>query len=91
MFSQSDLCLLETQPFRRAYDIRILNRHDITIHSRITHHDWSIISSYGSETCYILHRHSSRDPFHKQRGVYRSLHEALSYIMKHDKWFRSSH
>ena len=40
-----------------------------------------------SPDCYILHRHSRRYPFHRQRGRYKDLKEALSYIANHDAWF----
>ena len=83
MFSKTDLEYLHEQP----YDILQQNNHDITIHSRTTDHDWTIVSNYKTPECYILHRHSRRYPFHRQRGRYKDLREALCYIEDHDAWF----
>ena len=83
MFSKTDLEYLHEQP----YDILQQNNHDVTIHSRTTDHEWTIVSNYESPDCYILHRHSRRYPFHRQRGRYKDLKEALSYIANHDAWF----
>ena len=83
MFSKSDLEYLNQSP----YSIVLLNNHDVTIHSTVTGHDWIIVSSYGAESCYILHRHSGRDPYHRQDGNYKSLLDALEYIDHHEEWF----
>ena len=83
MFSNSDITRLRQSP----YAIIQINHHDVTLHSELTGHDWIIISYYDSSDCYILHRHSQREPYHRQKGNYRSLNEALGYIAKHEKWF----
>ena len=83
MFSKTDLEYLHEQP----YDILQLNNHDVTIHSRTTDHGWIVVSNYETPECYILHRHSRRYPFHRQRGSYKDLREALCYIEDHDAWF----
>lgn len=70
-----------------SYEILRLNYHDTTIHSQRTGHDWIIISYYDSSECYILHRHSRREPYHRQKGNYRSLKDALKYISGHEEWF----
>lgn len=83
MFSKSDIEHLKQLP----YDILQQNNHDVTIHSRITDHEWTIVSNYETQECYILHRHSRRYPFHRQQGRYKDLKEALTYIANHDAWF----
>ena len=83
MFSKSDLEYLHEQP----YDILQQNNHDLTIHSRTTDHEWIVVSNYETPECYILHRHSRRDPYHRQKGTYRSLSESLEYISEHEDWF----
>ena len=70
-----------------SYEILRLNHHDTTIHSQRTGHDWIIVSSYDRSDCYILHRHSRRYPYHRQKGHYRSLKDALSYIDHHEVWY----
>lgn len=85
MFSREDV-----EYFKRnisGYIIYQFNYHDVTIHSTVTGHDWIIISSYSWPNCYILHRHSGRDPYHRQRGRYKSLRDAQEYIIQHDTWF----
>ena len=47
----------------------------------------AIVSPYDGSSCEILHRHSSRDPFHHQKGQYPCLSRALDYIIKHDRWY----
>lgn len=42
MFSKSDLEYLKQSP----YDIIQQNNHDMTIHSRTTDHEWTIVSNY---------------------------------------------
>ena len=83
MFSKADLEYLDELP----YDIIRLNNHDATIHSRITDHEWIVVSYYDTSDCYILHRHSRRYPFHRQQGRYKDLKESLDYIVDHDEWF----
>ena len=70
-----------------SYEILRLNHHDVTFHSKLTGHDWIIVSYYGSSECYILHRHSRRDSYHRQKGTYKSLKAALKYIDGHEVWF----
>ena len=72
-----------------GYMILICNAHDIRLRSLLTGHEWIVISPYDGSSCEILHRHSMRDPFHHQRGRYRSLSYALDYIRQHDSWFKS--
>ena len=83
MFSRPDLDYLKQLP----YDIIVVNNHDATIQSRITNHEWIVVSNYDNPDCYILHRHFRRYPFHRQQGRYKDLKEALDYIEKHDSWF----
>ena len=83
MFSNSDITRLRQSP----YEIIQINHHDVTLHSELTGHDWIIVSYYDASDCYILHRHSRREPYHRQKGNYKSLNEALGYITKHEKWF----
>lgn len=85
MFSSNDIKQLKETP----YTVIQSNHHDITLHSNITGHDWIIVSNYENSSCYILHRHSARDPYHRQQGGYKSLEEALRYINRHEKWFIS--
>lgn len=87
MISKNDIEQLKQYP----YTVIQLNHHDVTIHSDRSGHDWAIISSYERPNCYILHRHSSRDPFHRQEGNYKSLSEAIGYINKHERWFTTKH
>ena len=87
MFDEAGMSLLR----QSSYDILQLNHHDATIHSRDTGHDWIIVSNYQSPDCYILHRHSRKDPFHRQRGNYKSLEEAIRYINHHEKWVEAKH
>ena len=83
MFDEAEMSLLR----QSSYDILQLNHHDATIHSRITNHEWVVVSNYDNPDCYILHRHSRRYSFHRQPGRYKDLKEALDYIEKHDAWF----
>ena len=83
MFSKTDIEQLNELP----YAVIQSNHHDVTLHSSATGHDWIIVSNYETPACYILHRHSARDPYHRQEGQYKSLKEALSYINNHEKWF----
>ena len=85
MFDEAEMSLLR----QSSYDILQLNHHDATIHSRVTGHEWIIVSNYQSPDCYILHRHSRKYSFHRQRGQYTSLKDALRYIDSHEKWFIS--
>ena len=86
MFNSADFEYLYQQP----YDILQQNNHDLMIHSRITDHEWIVVSNYESPDCYILHRHSRRYAFHRQRGSYKDLKEALCYIANHDEWFSNN-
>ena len=83
MFSDLDISHLRQSP----YSIIQINNHDVTFHSKLTGHDWIIISYYDSSDCYILHRHSRIDPYHRQKGNYRTLNDALTYISGHEEWF----
>ena len=83
MFSDSDISCLK----RSSYTILQMNHHDVTLHSRRTGHDWIIISRYDSAVCCIRHRHSQRDPYHEQKGLFKSLKAALAYIDRHEAWF----
>ena len=83
MFSEHDISHLS----QTSYSILQINHHDVTLHSERTGHDWIIISYYNSRDCFILHRHSGRDPYHRQKGKYKSLKDALQYIDHHEKWF----
>ena len=83
MFNNTDIEFLRQLP----YSVLQINHHDVTLHSNRTGHDWIIISYYDSSECYILHRHSRRYPYHRQKGNYRSLAEALKYISEHEEWY----
>lgn len=85
MFSHNDLLSLNL--LRQDYHILVSNGHDIRMRSRITGHEWVIISPYDGGPCEILHRHSCRDPFHHQKGRYPTLLESLAYIKNHDAWY----
>lgn len=85
MFSTEELNFLHS--LEQEYTVSISNGHDIRIQSRITGHEWVIISPYDVGPCEILHRHSARNPLHHQRGRYLSLKAALEYIRNHDNWF----
>ena len=83
MFNKIDIDQLKQSP----YVMIQINHHDATIHSSRTGHDWIIVSNYETLGCYLLHRHSARDPYHRQRRTYKSLEDALGYIEHHEKWF----
>ena len=83
MFSDHDIALLKQSP----YSILQINHHDVAFHSEFTGHDWIIISYYDASDCYILHRHSRRYSYHRQKGKHRSLKDALVYIKGHEEWF----
>lgn len=85
MFSKNDFNLL--YDLRSEYIVLVANGHDIHLYSRMTGHEWIVISPYDGNACEILHRHSVRCPFHRQRGQYASLVLALDYIKKHDTWY----
>ena len=87
MFSKMDIDYLK----RSSYDMIRINHHDATIHSNRTGHDWIVVSNYETPGCYLLHRHSARYPYHRQRGMYKSLGEALLYIDHHEEWFITEH
>lgn len=84
MFSRDELSLLSS--LEAEYSILVSNGHDIHLKSRLTGHEWIIISPYDGSDCEILHRHSARYPFHHQRGRYASLESAMKYITSHDEW-----
>ena len=83
MFNNTDIEVLR----QSSYSVIQINHHDVTLHSNRTGHDWIIVSYYDSSECYILHRHSRRDPYHRQKGNYKMLKDALDYIIRHEKWF----
>ena len=85
MFHKGTLCNVNLN----GYDTLIFTCHDIRLHSRLTGHEWLIVTYYGSDICEIRHRHSSRDPFHHQRGSFKSLSDAITYIRQHDHWYYS--
>lgn len=85
MFSKTELDLIQT--LDKEYSILVKNGHDIRLRSRLSGHEWIIITTYSSSCCEILHRHSVRDPFHHQRGRFLSIDDALRYIQSHDRWF----
>ena len=87
MFNDLDMNLLK----QSSYIILQMNYHDATIHSSVTGHDWIIVSSYERPNCYILHRHSRKYPYHRQKGHYKSLKDALDYIDQHEDWFLAQH
>lgn len=87
MFNDLDMNLLK----QSSYVILQMNYHDATIHSSVTGHDWIIVSNYERPNCYILHRHSRKYPFHRQKGHYKSLKDALNYIDQHEDWFLAQH
>ena len=87
MFTTSDLAAIDTASFKKQYEVRTVNAHDISLHSRSSGHDWIIISNYTTSGCIIMHRHSNKDSFHRQHGNYESLQDALAYIRHHDSWF----
>lgn len=85
MFCREELMSLKY--LEESYTILIFNHHDIRLRSRLTGHEWIIISPYDGSSCEILHRHSDRSPLHHQQGRYESLSAALEYIRQHDAWF----
>ena len=85
MFSKVDIRYLRESTSR--FTVQQLNGHDVTLHSDETGHDWMIVSNYEGADCYILHRHCRRYPYHRQRGQYGSLSEALDYIIGHERWY----
>ena len=82
MFSDCDLEFVKES----AYEVRQANHHDVTLHSRLTGHDWVIVTNYAAPNCYLLHRHSTGQPYHRQCGQFDSLTEAPRYIDGHEKW-----
>jgi hypothetical protein len=76
-----------TYSLQTEYVILILNEHDIKLRSRLTGHEWIIVSPYDGSSCEILHRHSDRDSFHHQKGQHSCLSKALDYIRSHDCWY----
>lgn len=86
MFTQSDIMSLGSVSGDK-YHILTSNCHDITICSLLTGHEWIIVSDYGARGCYLFHRHSRGQPFHRQRGQYSSLEKAIDYIEGHDMYY----
>ena len=85
MFSRDELLSLDM--LRQDYSILVSNGHDIRLQSKVTGHEWIIISPYNGSSCEILHRHTVRNPFHHQQGKYDSLLSAIEYIRGHDQWY----
>lgn len=85
MLRQSELDLVYL--LREEYEILICNAHDVHLQSKLSGHEWVIISPYAGGPCEIMHRHSARDPFHRQQGRYKSFTLALDYIRGHDQWY----
>ena len=90
MFSKKDLAeiILRTG---KEYNVIRSNGHDVHLHSLLTGHDWIIMSNYADEQCIIMHRHSDRYPYHRQRGHYASIWDALEYIRMHDDNYKKHH
>ena len=90
MFSKKDLAeiILRTG---KEYNVIRSYWHDVHLHSLLTGHDWIIMSNYADEQCIIMHRHSDRYPYHRQRGHYASIWDALDYIRMHDANYRENH
>ena len=88
MLQRDDIELVYS--LRKKYKILICNAHDVHLQSLLTGHEWVIVSPYDGNLCEILHRHSARDPFHRQRGRHVSLTSALDYIQSHDTWYSSN-
>ncbi len=89
MFSKEELRLIAE--IGKEYRVIRLNGHDVHLHSLSTGHDWIIISHYQDRRCIVMHRHCSRDPFHRQHGHYESLWDALEYIRAHDANYKKHH
>ena len=85
MFSKNDLNLLHN--LMSDYIVLVANGHDIHLYSRMTGHEWIVLSPYDGSACEILHRHSNKYPFHHQRGQYTSIVFAFDFIRKHDAWY----
>lgn len=86
MFNKADVNYLKQ--LEAQFVIYQINFHDATIHSNMTGHDWVIVSNYSDQKCYILHRHNERDPYHRQKGTYESMRDALNHIAAHDMWLQ---
>ena len=95
MFDKKDLeAFVKTTKDR--YDVQCLNCHDITIYSKASGHGWCIVSNYQDGSCYVLHRHHRRYPYHRQRDIsgrwsFGSLEEAVISIQEHDDWWVNNH
>lgn len=90
MFSKKDLAELIPR-VGKEYNVIRSNGHDVHLHSLLTGHDWIIMSNYADEQCIIMHRHSDRYPYHRQRGHYASIWDAMEYIKQHDKSYFIHH
>ena len=86
MFSKKDLAELIPRT-GKEYNVIRSNGHDVHLHR----HDWIIMSNYADEQCIIMHRHSDRYPYHRQRGHYASIWDALDYIRMHDVDYNKRH
>ena len=76
MIRKEDIELLK----EASFDAIPFNCHDVMRHSNRTGHNWIIISYYEYDGCYILHRHSQRDSYHRQRGRYDNFEVAIKCI-----------
>lgn len=90
MFSKENLAELIPR-VGGEYNVIRANGHDIYLHSLLTGHDWIIISHYADRRCIIMHRHSDREPFHRQHGHYASIWDAIGYISQHDESYYKHH
>lgn len=83
MFSREETEALRDLPW---LSIVRTNGHDVTLRGTATGHEWIIVTGYGRRTCYILHRHTAQQPFHRQAGCYRDLAAAIEFILRHERW-----
>ena len=90
MFSKKDLAELIPRT-GKEYNVIRSNGHDVHLHSLSTGHDWIIMSNYADGQCIIMHRHSDRYSYHRQRGHYASIWDALDYIRMHDAEYSKRH
>ena len=90
MFSEKDLAELIPKT-GKEYNVIRSNGHDVHLHSLSTGHDWIIMTNYADEQCIIMHRHSDRYPYHRQRGHDASIWDALDYIRMHDADYSKHH
>ena len=86
--------MFDKEAFRKvvampSFIVKQASAHDLTIRSCVTGHDWVILSFYDSPRCILYHRHNARYPFHQQKGRYKSLEEAVSYIKGHEAYTKA--